>query len=55
MANANDLLDTYLRAQYIPGVYASADFMTLLIYDLTNIRTGDWTARFKALLTAAGA
>lgn len=54
VGSINDRMKTYLEAQHIPGIFASADFATLLQYDL-SIRTGDYTARFQALIVDASA
>lgn len=50
----NDKLKTYLEAQHIPGVYASADLATLIAYHLSTL-TGDYTSRFQTMLAAAAA
>jgi len=50
----NDKLKTYLEAQHIPGVYASADLPTLIQYDL-SLRSGTYTVRVLAMLADAAA
>ena len=54
MAFINDQLVAFLRATYIPSVFADADLMTLLQHDLAQ-RTGTYTARLQALIAAAEA